>query len=265
MGIFDTLGGGYGGYGGGYGATLIGMALSIILALAGGIILHFTFLSPKNEGKYTGFVGWLYDFLNFKKLMLESLLRILYLIVTVYFICAGFSLLFSSFLGGITFMVVGLVLTRIGYEFILLTILLYRNTADINKKLGNVNNPSPISPTQAHQYTEASPSPAPVGFNQVQTPVDVAPIQTPVDVAPIQAPVDVAPVPTPVEIDPIPTPTEVTPIPAPVEIDPIPTPVEVAPTPVPEIVTPISNTCPTCHKEVAPNAKFCGTCGTKQG
>jgi len=51
-----------------------------ILAVIGGIVLHFTFLSKKNEEKFTGFLGWLYDFLSFKKLFSEFLLQILYLI-----------------------------------------------------------------------------------------------------------------------------------------------------------------------------------------
>ena len=41
--------------------------LSLILAIVGGILIYFLFLSKKNEGKFKGFLGWLYDFLSFKR------------------------------------------------------------------------------------------------------------------------------------------------------------------------------------------------------
>ena len=34
--------------------------------------MYFTFLKKDNEGKYTGFLGWMYDFLTFKKLTIEN-------------------------------------------------------------------------------------------------------------------------------------------------------------------------------------------------
>ena len=45
-------------------ASGIWTIVSVILAIIGGIVLYFTFLSKKNEGKFTGFLGWLYDFLR---------------------------------------------------------------------------------------------------------------------------------------------------------------------------------------------------------
>ena len=44
---------------------MIWVVISAILAVIGGIVLYFTFLSKKNEGKFTGFLGWMYDFLTF--------------------------------------------------------------------------------------------------------------------------------------------------------------------------------------------------------
>ena len=37
--------------------------IALILAIVGGLIVYFLFLSKKNEGRFTGFLGWLYDFL----------------------------------------------------------------------------------------------------------------------------------------------------------------------------------------------------------
>ena len=60
------------------------LIISLVLAIVGGILVYFLFLSKKNEGKFTGFLGWLYDFLSFKKMFLEALLKITYLIVAIY-------------------------------------------------------------------------------------------------------------------------------------------------------------------------------------
>lgn len=60
-------------------SSAIWIIVSLVLAIVGGIVLYFTFLKKDNEGKYTGFLGWMYDFLTFKKLTIENVLKILYL------------------------------------------------------------------------------------------------------------------------------------------------------------------------------------------
>ena len=59
------------------------IVISFILAMVGGLLIYFLFLNKKNEGKFNGFIGWLYDFLSFKKMFMEALLKILYLIKNV--------------------------------------------------------------------------------------------------------------------------------------------------------------------------------------
>ena len=120
----------------------IGTALivTVTLALIGGIILHFTFLSPKNENKFNGFLGWLYNFLSFKQLMLETLLKILYLIITIAIALFGFYMLFQSFGTGLAIIIGGLVFIRILYESSLLMVLICKNTIEINRKLGGSTN-----------------------------------------------------------------------------------------------------------------------------
>ena len=72
--------------------------VSIILAIVGGILLYFLFLNKKNDGKFNGFVGWLYDFLSFKKMFLEALLKITYLIMALYVTLVSFALIGINFL-----------------------------------------------------------------------------------------------------------------------------------------------------------------------
>ena len=116
-------------------ASGIWTIVSVILAIIGGIVLYFTFLSKKNEGKFTGFLGWLYDFLTFKKMMIEIVLKILYIIVALFVTLSSFGLISISFLAFLLTLVIGNVLTRVIYELLLVKLVICKNTTEINKKL----------------------------------------------------------------------------------------------------------------------------------
>ena len=111
------------------------LIVSIILAVIGGILIYFLFLSKKNEGKFKGFVGWLYDFLSFKKMFMEALLKITSLIVALYITLSSFALIGSNFIGFLAMLIIGNVVARLVYEFSLLLLVICRNTTEINKKL----------------------------------------------------------------------------------------------------------------------------------
>lgn len=116
-------------------ASGIWTIVSVILAIIGGIVLYFTFLSKKNEGKFTGFLGWLYDFLTFKKMMIENVLKILYIIVALFVTLSSFGLISIRFLAFLLTLVIGNVLTRVIYELLLVKLVICKNTTEINKKL----------------------------------------------------------------------------------------------------------------------------------
>ncbi len=116
-------------------ASGIWTIVSVILAIIGGIVLYFTFLRKKNEGKFTGFLGWLYDFLTFKKMMIENVLKILYIIVALFVTLSSFGLISISFLAFLLTLVIGNVLTRVIYELLLVKLVICKNTTEINKKL----------------------------------------------------------------------------------------------------------------------------------
>ena len=118
-----------------FAASGIWAIVSVILAIIGGIVLYFTFLSKKNEGKFTGFLGWLYDFLTFKKMMIENVLKILYIIVALFVTLSSFGLMSISFLAFLLTLVIGNVLTRVIYELLLVKLVICKNTTEINKKL----------------------------------------------------------------------------------------------------------------------------------
>ncbi len=114
--------------------------VSIILAIVGGILIYFLFLSKKNEGKFNGFVGWLYDFLSFKKMFMEALLKITYLIVAIYITLSSFAFISTSFVLFLAMLIIGNVVARLVYEFSLLLLVICRNTTEINKKLSKKDN-----------------------------------------------------------------------------------------------------------------------------
>ncbi len=109
------------------------LIVSLILAIVGGILVYFLFLNKKNEGKFTGFVAWLYDFLSFKKMFLETLLKITYLILAIYVTLSSFALIGSNFLLFLGTLLVGNLVVRIIYEFSLILLVICRNTTEIAK------------------------------------------------------------------------------------------------------------------------------------
>lgn len=129
--VYDAMDGGFGQTSN----SLTWMIIALILAIAGGILVYFLFLKKDNENKFTGFLKYLYEFLSFKKMWLESILKISYLILTIYISLMSFELIGTSFLGFILTLVFGNIVLRVVYELSLLLLTICRNTTEINKKL----------------------------------------------------------------------------------------------------------------------------------
>ena len=110
--------------------------VSVILSIVGGIVLYFTFLKKSNEEKFDGFAGWMYDFLTFRKMMIESILKICYLISALFVTLISF-IAGGNILACLIVLVVGNLIVRIVYEFSLILLVICRNTTDISKKLSN--------------------------------------------------------------------------------------------------------------------------------
>lgn len=125
----------YGGPVSSSGDAEIWIIISAVLAVVGGIVLYFTFLKKANDGKFSGFLGWMYDFLTFKKMLIENLLKILYLIVASFITLSSFAIIGESFLAFIISIVGGNLVARIVYEFLLVTLVICRNTTEINSKM----------------------------------------------------------------------------------------------------------------------------------
>lgn len=105
-----------------------------ILAVVGGILVYFLFVRSKDEPKGK-FGKWLKDFLSFKIMLLEPILKILYYILTIGVILGSFGFLGYGGYGVLMFfmtLVFGPILVRVGYEFTMMFVMIWRNTRDIS-------------------------------------------------------------------------------------------------------------------------------------
>ena len=108
----------------------IWLIIAAILALIGGILVHFLFVKSKNEPKGK-FAKWLKDFLQFKVMWVESLLKVIYYVVTIYIILASFSMISFSFLSFLLTLILGPIVWRLVFEGMMMFIMIWRNTQDI--------------------------------------------------------------------------------------------------------------------------------------
>lgn len=108
----------------------IWMIIAAIIALVGGILVHFLFVKSKNEPKGK-FLIWLKDFLQFKVMWIETLMKIIYYIATIYVVLASFAMISTSFLSFLLMLILGPILIRLAYEGLMMFIMIWRNTQDI--------------------------------------------------------------------------------------------------------------------------------------
>ena len=108
-------------------------AIATILAIVGGILLYFLFVKNKNtpKGKFT---KWLKDFLSFKIMWIEPILKCVYYIATIACILISFGFLGYGGAGVLMFfgtLIFGPIVIRLMYEATMMFIMIWRNTRDI--------------------------------------------------------------------------------------------------------------------------------------
>ena len=107
--------------------------IAVILAIIGGILLYCLFVRSKNQPKGK-FAKWLKDFLNFKIMWLEPILKCVYYIATIATILISFGFLGFGGTGVLMFfltLILGPIAVRLMYEFTMMFIMIWRNTRDI--------------------------------------------------------------------------------------------------------------------------------------
>lgn len=112
------------------GGAGIWMIIAAILAIIGGILVHFLFVKAKDDPKGK-FLKWLKNFLAFKIMWIEPIMKIVYYIGTIFCILVSFAFISTSFLDFVIVLVCGPIAIRLIYEGVMMFIMIWRNTADI--------------------------------------------------------------------------------------------------------------------------------------
>ena len=104
--------------------------IALILAIVGGILAYFLFVKAKQDPK-NKFLKWLKDFLAFKTMWIEPIMKVFYYISTIFCILISFALISVNFLTFIITLVLGPIVIRLVYEATMMFIMIWRNTRDI--------------------------------------------------------------------------------------------------------------------------------------
>ncbi len=168
-------------------------ALAVVLSIIGTILCIVFFLPRKNREKFGKFGAVINDFVNFKKLILEYVLKGLYILSTLFCFFSGFFTIFmvdtttrsvynsstystqlqtessmsgNNVLTGILIMILGPIVIRIVYELFMLMVVAVTNIVEINRKIKGCDKDSkpvepetplePENPTDEEKIVEAA-------------------------------------------------------------------------------------------------------------
>lgn len=154
--------------------------IALIAAICGVVLTVLICVLVLPESRYNrlnGFFKTLHNIFNFKSLLIESIMKVAYVLATTYCICYGFFALFMvetyydyhySYYGGyyeestewvgwqgLIILVLGPIIIRLAYEAVMMFILLVKNTMQINNRLKNKFDdeiPENTQPNNVPQY-----------------------------------------------------------------------------------------------------------------
>ena len=106
--------------------TVVWTIIALILAIIGGVLVYFLFI--KGNLKLNPGLKKLRDVLDFRVMLIEPMLKILYLIGTIFIILFSFSFITVNFLTFILMLLLGPVLIRLLYEASLILVMIWKNT-----------------------------------------------------------------------------------------------------------------------------------------
>ena len=113
--------------------------IALILAIIGGVLVYFLFI--KGNLKLNPGLKKLRDVLDFRVMLIEPMLKILYLIGTIFIILFSFSFITVNFLTFILMLLLGPVLIRLAYEASLILVMIWKNTKIISDNTEKVETP----------------------------------------------------------------------------------------------------------------------------
>lgn len=123
--------------------TLIWTIVAIILAIAAGIMIYFMFV--KSDKPVSSNLQKLKDLLDFKTMLIEPILKVVYISLTVFIILFSFGLISTSFVLFLIVLIFGPLLVRITYELMMINIMIWKNTKEINDNFKPKNTKKEVS------------------------------------------------------------------------------------------------------------------------
>lgn len=120
--------------------------IAFVFAIAATVLTLIFIVPSKRRAALPKFFQVVHDIVNFKGLMIEIILKAIYIFATVYVFLMGFFNLFNfsylygyTLLGSILTMVFGPIVVRLIFEVLMMFVLLVKNTIQINNKLESKN------------------------------------------------------------------------------------------------------------------------------
>lgn len=139
-----------------HGPNPVVTVILFLIALVGGICAYLMFVKSDEEPKDPRLLK-LKEFLSFKKMIIEGLLKATYIIFALFITLYSFQIMVgTSFITGLMLLILLNIMLRIGYEASLIVLLIWRNTSDISKKLGKNELTGLESEVEAETKVEAA-------------------------------------------------------------------------------------------------------------
>lgn len=123
--------------------TAVWTVIAFIIAIAAGIMIYFMFV--KDNKPVSENLQKLKDLLDFKTMLIEPILKIVYIIATVFIILFSFGLISLNFVSFLMVLILGPIAIRIIYELMMINIMIWKNTKEINDNIKAKNNVLPKS------------------------------------------------------------------------------------------------------------------------
>lgn len=139
-----------------HGSNPVVTVILFLIALVGGVCAYLMFVKSDEEPKDPRLLK-LKEFLSFKKMIIEGLLKATYIVFALFVTLYSFQIMVgTSFITGLMLLILLNIMLRIGYEASLIVLLIWRNTSDISKKLGKNEHTGLESEVEAETKAEAA-------------------------------------------------------------------------------------------------------------
>ena len=119
--------------------SVICVIVAFILSLVISLVVFFTLVKTRRtpNGRFT---RWLKEYLNFRSILIESILKFVYVFLATLLTVYSFGLIPSSFLGFLLVVFFGNIILRLIFEFSIMFIIIWKNTSDISANLNDIRN-----------------------------------------------------------------------------------------------------------------------------